>query len=524
MSGAQRAARLGILRPVRRALSILLLALAPSACVLADVSLEGRQCPCVDGFVCNTSTNLCVPVEGPDEDGGTRDAGDVARDGGFDPNRDGGPPPPRDGGPPRDAGPGRDGGPRDAGQFPDCLVDIDCAAPTSICVNETCVAGCGDPGGTACAGPEVCLDGRCIEVGATCMASADCGEGPPAATCVDGACQVGCAALSGTCLGDRQCQADGFCDVAPRCTTQGDCGHPDYNCIDQRCVRRCDRPYGYPCRGNSTCDPFGRCVGAAGIGAPCTDGGDCNTDYCLSINNPMESYCTRSCAATSDCPLDFTCARVNGAKQCVRETTFGSMAMFDVPTGGACTAEVNNCQSGLCSAGDFCLERCSRKSDCAFISLDCITVELPAQQGTVFLNACASNSGFDLGATCLNNEQCASGVCNRYNMECVQPCCSGGDCDAGDICTVYDLATALPLTVCQTPGVVGMLEYGATCNDNVSCRSGLCVPVDPNDQAGPKACSTYCCNDFDCDVLPNAGRCVTLDGPIANAQTKVCVP
>lgn len=499
--------------------------LALAGCVLPEVALDGRPCPCVEGFVCDTRTNVCVPKGvDPNLDGGPRDGGPGAeRDGGDDPNRDAGEVE-RDGGVPRDGGPGRDGGPRDAGIFPDCLVDIDCASPASTCVNQTCVPGCGEAGGPTCGGAETCVDARCIAVGAACMDSSECGDGPPSGVCVDGACRPGCGAVEGTCRGDRQCADDGFCVVAPRCATQGDCGHPDYNCIDQRCVRRCDRPYGYPCHGDSTCDAFGRCTGL-GVGAACTDDDACGTGYCLILGSPpVESYCTRPCAATSDCPLDFTCARVDGAKQCVRETSFSGSQMLDTPTGGACTAMVNTCQSQLCSTGDFCLERCSRDENCDPFDLDCVTIELDTQNGTIFLNACVTNGGFAVGQSCLNNDQCQSGLCNRYTEQCAKPCCSGADCAAGDICTVYDLATALPLTVCLTPGAPGTLEYGAACNNNTACRSGLCVPVDPDNQAGPKACTTYCCDDFDCGVLPSGGRCATLDGPIANAQTKVCVP
>ena len=40
------------------------------ACSVPDVSLEGKQCPCTDGYVCDTLTNRCLQTNG---DGGVLD-------------------------------------------------------------------------------------------------------------------------------------------------------------------------------------------------------------------------------------------------------------------------------------------------------------------------------------------------------------------------------------------------------------------------------------------------------------------
>lgn len=42
-----------------------------AACSVPDVSLEGKQCPCADGYVCDTPTNRCFPGNG---DGGIIDS------------------------------------------------------------------------------------------------------------------------------------------------------------------------------------------------------------------------------------------------------------------------------------------------------------------------------------------------------------------------------------------------------------------------------------------------------------------
>lgn len=42
-----------------------------AACSVPGVSLEGKQCPCADGYVCDTPTNRCFPSNG---DGGIIDS------------------------------------------------------------------------------------------------------------------------------------------------------------------------------------------------------------------------------------------------------------------------------------------------------------------------------------------------------------------------------------------------------------------------------------------------------------------
>jgi len=52
-----------------RALLVLVIGLA--ACSVPDVDLEGKQCPCAAGYVCDKPTNRCFP---PNGDGGVIDA------------------------------------------------------------------------------------------------------------------------------------------------------------------------------------------------------------------------------------------------------------------------------------------------------------------------------------------------------------------------------------------------------------------------------------------------------------------
>jgi len=55
-----------------RPLAFILLAVLAGSC---RASLEGAECPCVDGYYCDDSENVCKPGEEPVEDAGAADAG-----------------------------------------------------------------------------------------------------------------------------------------------------------------------------------------------------------------------------------------------------------------------------------------------------------------------------------------------------------------------------------------------------------------------------------------------------------------
>lgn len=64
-----RRAYLGAMRsaPVSSVASIVALAGAlASGCVIGDVDLAGRRCPCVDGWICDEATERCVPADASD--------------------------------------------------------------------------------------------------------------------------------------------------------------------------------------------------------------------------------------------------------------------------------------------------------------------------------------------------------------------------------------------------------------------------------------------------------------------------
>jgi len=52
---------------------VALLALLVAGCSVDPLALEGRECPCIDGWVCDSATNTCIEADGPPMDSGVGD-------------------------------------------------------------------------------------------------------------------------------------------------------------------------------------------------------------------------------------------------------------------------------------------------------------------------------------------------------------------------------------------------------------------------------------------------------------------
>ncbi len=533
----------------------LLIALSTlGGCVLAELDLQGRGCPCIEGYVC--VAEVCVPEGTVADDAGADDAavdagpedGSVAVDmgvaeagtdaGPVDAIADGGMP---DTGPdagPADADPmdaqpedsGLDAGPPDTGPMMiPCTSDRHCSAPNLVCEAGFCAAGC-NAGGPACTGGLTCdtQSGHCFNGAAACVLDSDCGSGPPVGVCVGGACRYGCAVGDSQCTGDRRCAASGFCSVAPECISTSDCGQVDFICQSGACVRRCDQPGAFACNGNSTCNATsGMCEGAVAVGQDCTADNQCISGQCLSLTSPStQSFCTRACGATSDCPLTTSCLTVNGAKLCVRANVFSPRPQMDVMSSLACSDPGNACQSLICDSS-ACVERCTQDEHCEAFGTQCITTVITGGAGVIF-QECAGPVGAGApGDVCPNDDDslCQSGVCNRYLNRCAGGCCSDSSCDPTQSCLVYDIAADSPWTTCQArSGSAGTKGYGEACAASSECDAENCAPRDPNNLGGAKSCTTHCCSDLDCDGYPGGARCAPMPAAGVAALVKYCVP
>lgn len=547
----------GTLSHIGRVICLLVAGLGIGGCVLAELNLEGRGCPCVGGYVCvdavcvpqgsvvadggvsfDAGVDAEVPVDSGMPDTGAADSGtdggegpDSGTDGGEGPDT-GAPDTGTDGGDVPDTGiPDTgvgDSGPVDSGPVTvPCSTDRHCTAPGTVCEGGVCTMAC-NAGGPACTGGLSCdtTTGHCFNGGSACTTDTQCGSGPPVGVCVAGACRYGCAAsLVAACEGDRVCASSGFCTVAPTCTVSADCGRPDFVCQGTACVRRCDEPGAYGCNGNSSCNAStGLCAGGVAVGQDCTFDGDCISGECLSITSPSaQTFCTRACGATSDCPLDTSCLPVDGATLCVRENVFAPRPQMDTLSGGACSNPGNSCQSLLCTAS-VCVERCSQDAHCQAYGTQCVSVGT----GASYLHACGAPVGaVAAGDVCANdnNALCQSGVCNRYFNRCAAGCCADADCGPSESCLVYDFEPDRPITTCQPrSSSAGTKAVGVACGASSECDSENCAPRDPQNLGGAKACTTHCCTDADCAGYPQGARCATMPASGVAALAKYCVP
>ncbi len=518
---------------------ILLLSLSLAGCVLSEVSLEGKQCPCVAGFICDQASNLCVPEGSPLPDAGAEDLGAALMDTGV--VRDIGTPPVDlgmidlgPGGDAGDAGPppvgdtgvvdlGMDAGPIDMGPGP-CQFDRECG-PEEICSQGSCVSSCNSAGGAPC------VQGSCDPSGHCFIPGQPCTNGQCAASsevCIAGECKLSCTVSTAECTGDRICDpALGLCRVAPSCTIASDCPDPNFVCPAGECVRRCDAPGAQPCLGGSVCDlGSGLCTGGLALGDLCVANNDCSSGLCRPAPGGGGSVCSRPCGATSDCSLGFVCQINDGARGCFPAQSFAPGQDADVSSGQSCTNPANACQSLICeSPGSTCTEGCSTTRHCAGFSERCALHQQQVGQGAIFSRRCFDAPGaVPVGGVCGGHLQCQSGLCDRFFTVCRELCCADSDCGVGENCVVYDVLNQIPITVCQAAGM-GAAPDGAVCMLDSECASGVCAPVDPANLNGTRKCTTHCCDHQDCAALPGqTAFCFPLPSQlVVGAFTNTCV-
>ena len=470
-----------------------LIGIVLSGCILQDVSLDGKDCPCASGYVCDDETAKCVRMLTPRDAGmdagpedATEDAGEIFPD---------------------------------AAPLPECARDTECP-PTEICVASMCEPGCSS---TGCNAPLVCdPSGRCFSSDMTCDDEADCN--PPHQVCIDGECAPGCAVGGGSCTQNLICDpSSGFCEAAPECNLIEPCPDREFTCADDYCIRRCDAPGAPPCLGDSTCNQLGRCAGTK-LGDGCSGDAECTSGLCYSTADPPRTFCATPCGRTSDCPLTFGCLPTgNGYRVCAPDSIFTQVS-FATPSGEACTNPNNTCQSGTCdSVALTCTEHCGTDDHCAQFGTDCVVRQQMINGNTVFSEECIAGPGPGVsGLACGVNSDCASGLCNKYESVCADLCCTDSDCPPSQNCLVYDLNNQNVITVCQPSGA-GTTQIGMSCNNANDCESGTCTPESPLNLGGPKICSVRCCTHADCSALPN-GFCHPIPGVLPGTEAATCFP
>ena len=236
-------------------------------------------------------------------------------------------------------------------------------------------------------------------------------------------------------------------NMGTACTENFNC-YPGYcwsDGPDSICTDDC-RPWSpADCPEGLVCQPWGvdggRCIDPALIGVR-TNGESCGADYqCQSGHCFLDSaspVCVDSCdPRVPNCEANQTCvATTEGTFLCTPDAALG-----DTATGGVCEAPVE-CLSGDCSRfpGDgapqrYCVESCDpQQANPCGEGLNCIARDLNHW-------VCAPETlqtGLELGATCENHFECASGACLYVTggWRCTEECETAATCGTDQICSI----------------------------------------------------------------------------------------
>lgn len=392
---------------MRSALIIALLAPFAPGCVLGDLDLTGKQCPCNGAYVCDESRNVCVRA-------GSIDEGDAAIDDRDDRGMNAEP----DGG---DASI-QDATPMDATIPETCALDADCNSADHICENNRCVLRCSAEGAPPCPGSFVCDNntGRCVE--GNLQIGVDCGFN---SQCASGYClNVTTSTRAGT---------QRFCSVP--CSSTTDCPI-EHSCLNIGGISFCLRESAFDPAANFDTPP----------GGMCTEGGNtCQSRTC----NITTSQCIQRCTAEDDC--------IGFGDNCWTWMEGNYAGICFVPNGAvagnACSAD-SQCRSGVCSRYvGTCAVHCCSEDDCA-AGETCAVYDITPTVPVKICRPKSNNAGVRaLGDTCTASNECESELCAPMNTNgmgekrCSVPCCEPTDCavlPGGGLC--WPLPGAIPNT------------------------------------------------------------------------------
>lgn len=140
---------------------------------------------------------------------------------------------------------------------------------------------------------------------------------------------------------DCSCAADGVCSA--KCPTQLDDPDCPRNCLENGvCADQRDVACAVP-------DPDCKATGKA-----CGSTLECALRACIEDGQNPQAYCSRTCDAPADCPVDYECR----GKYCRKKR------LPEVAIGAACTVGKNVCEDGACIDGK-CVARCKTSADCS---------------------------------------------------------------------------------------------------------------------------------------------------------------
>ncbi|MDX9721450.1 MAG: hypothetical protein RBU37_11940, partial [Myxococcota bacterium] len=360
-------------------------------------------------------------------------------------------------------------GPRAPGEA--CSADDQCAH--GACIGNICARPCLSD--NDCAVGYVCESRPfasttvdiCVPEPVVCAANADCAEAQLCVVDRSGSellllCgeAVGPGTLGTSCSSDAECEAN-LC-VAGQCTApcerHADCADDgSWQCEElelehgggSSLLEVCQPTPATVCLSDGMCLLPERCVASkqnssvswtcqAPVG-PAEAGESCAFDAACVSNLCANGRCMAPCAASADCPSDYTCNKLS----------------VDVPAGrtevSVCIPPVYCQDNAVCLTSEVCYAQ--RKPD--DISLTCHT----------------PNVGGDLGVGCNTDGQCRMNLCipGRFGDYCSRACDQNADCGAGFHCGSEELETLSGSTVtlshCQRDNAV-------PCQSRSDCGTG----------------------------------------------------
>jgi len=397
---------------------------------------------------------------------------------------------------------------------PGCRSDTDCTDGIVCNGNERCVGGlCTTGPAIGCGDANACTLDSCIEPFGVCdhrslPNGTICGVG--GATCQGGVCQ-----------GPPQCQSNIDCSDGLAC-------NGFESCIGGTCVPGLS----LFCRDNNPCTRD-RCAEPSGLcafdpepdGVPCGPMGEvCMAGLCKAVP---------TCNTSADCSDGVTCngsercvgglcilgtaVRCDDGNPCTSESCVEPLGTCDrrqLPNGTICSSTGQVCFNGLCSMGgcssdmecsdgQSCngVERCEPASRTCLLGtpVDCSMVVGDCRIGQCVENGSptGSCSGMALpdGIPCQDNGSCRSGVCTHSPGGCR----ADADCVPPRVCDPFQ-SQCVTVASCTTDAQCGpgQLCIGGQCTTISQCNSSADCPSGTVCYNGTCYLAPTCYSDLDC--------------------------
>jgi hypothetical protein len=207
------------------------------------------------------------------------------------------------------------------------------------------------------------------------------------------------------------------------------------------------------------------------LGLSCGRNDDCVSNFCAdgrylaaatqAITGPI---CSKACCTSGDCGPGLACqANGKGARFCVTLAGLKRSTQGSKTGGDACTTG-RDCLSGLCQ-NTKCVDTCCDATQCAAGTV-CKFEAVDAIRGWHCLKPIANGTN-----TCIADNLCQTNLC--LNSKCRVPCCKDTQCGGGFCTYEFQAVVKEQPTYCLGAGAAGN-PSGASCANDTECISGLC--------------------------------------------------